>query len=204
MTTVERVARSDAWRRMFVQANGRRCHYCNRRASLDLGPDDRPWHIDHKTPLARGGEDVEDNLVLACKRCNLAKGVQPYERFREFGRAAFWVPDDWRASEADLDSLMDWYQLAPGGGEDVGRWRVDRLNYRIWRIDENDEEPEGLTVLTAKPKYDMKHETAQANAAVYLISEMHRLLPAMVAEIRMLRAELAAKEGELDAAAHLT
>lgn len=194
MTTVERVARSDGWRRMFIQDNGRRCHYCNRRSSLDLGPDDRPWHIDHKAALSRGGEDVEDNLALSCKRCNLAKGVQPYERFRDFARAAFWEPDDWRASEADLDSLMHWYQLAPGGDGEIGRWRVDRCAYRIWRIDENDEQPEGLTVLTAKPEWDHKHYTAQANAAVYLVSEMHRLMPAMVAEIRMLRAELEAAQ----------
>lgn len=41
------------------------CAYCGRT--------DRPMHIDHRVPVARGGKSDPDNLVLACRDCNLAK-----------------------------------------------------------------------------------------------------------------------------------
>jgi 5-methylcytosine-specific restriction endonuclease McrA len=33
-------------------------------------------HVDHFIPLARGGRHVLDNLVAACKACNLSKGAK--------------------------------------------------------------------------------------------------------------------------------
>lgn len=32
------------------------------------------YHVDHKTPLSRGGSNAPENLCLACKSCNLLKG----------------------------------------------------------------------------------------------------------------------------------
>lgn len=37
--------------------------------------------LDHLTPIACGGEDVEANLVLACSKCNKLKSDMPYEKF---------------------------------------------------------------------------------------------------------------------------
>lgn len=42
-----------------------KCAYC-----------DGPFqHLDHVTPISRGGEDVESNMVPACAACNLSKGA---------------------------------------------------------------------------------------------------------------------------------
>jgi hypothetical protein len=197
----ERMQRSKAWRRALVaDANGR-CHYCNRTGVSDeIGPDDRPWHVDHKTPLARGGSNDDKNLVLACKRCNLTKYVQPYEQFRAFARAAFWVPDDWRVAEFDLDKLMERYDDAndgyrTSGGQDL-TWRVDFERFAIDIVDSDGDrhtlfgwDPQG------HPEYwDQKALRAEALSHLHLIADMHRLLPALIAEIRMLRADSAIGE----------
>ncbi|MEC0328695.1 HNH endonuclease signature motif containing protein [Paenibacillus macerans] len=35
---------------------------------------DRVFHIDHKTPLSKGGTNDEDNLQVLCGKCNMSKG----------------------------------------------------------------------------------------------------------------------------------
>jgi 5-methylcytosine-specific restriction endonuclease McrA len=44
------------------------CQYCGRR------PPVRDLNIDHVLPRSRGGEDSWENLVTACRPCNLRKG----------------------------------------------------------------------------------------------------------------------------------
>ncbi|KAF4408628.1 HNH endonuclease [Streptomyces lycii] len=44
---------------------GHKCAYC----------DDRAEHLDHFTPLSRGGADAEHNILPACAPCNLSKGA---------------------------------------------------------------------------------------------------------------------------------
>jgi len=51
------------------------CHYCG--VSLTAQTATR----DHVVPLARGGADDLSNIVLACERCNTAKGSRPYGEF---------------------------------------------------------------------------------------------------------------------------
>lgn len=48
-----------------------RCQYCNRAVDPKYG-----WHIEHILPFSFGGPDTEDNLVVACIRCNLKKGTK--------------------------------------------------------------------------------------------------------------------------------
>src|SRR5690606_41683773 len=60
-------------------------------------------------------EDVEENLTLACKRCNLAKGTQPYQQFVRFARGAFWNDVIESASDEDLESLLRSYAGTPAG-----------------------------------------------------------------------------------------
>lgn len=43
------------------------CRYCGKQA------DERPLHIDHIVPVAKGGTNDEQNLVTACADCNLGK-----------------------------------------------------------------------------------------------------------------------------------
>lgn len=42
---------------------------------VSCGADDRPLHLDHIIPLARGGKDEPSNYQCLCDQCNLAKGV---------------------------------------------------------------------------------------------------------------------------------
>lgn len=39
-------------------------------------------HVDHKTPIAKGGGHSAENLVIACKPCNLSKGALNPDEFR--------------------------------------------------------------------------------------------------------------------------
>jgi len=52
-----------------------RCTYCR----VDL--DDTPVHLDHMTPLSRGGEHVLDNLQYLCADCNRRKGDKTHDEF---------------------------------------------------------------------------------------------------------------------------
>ena len=45
--------------------NGTRCVYCGADAEIS---------IDHMIPRIKGGTDISDNLVCACKTCNSSKG----------------------------------------------------------------------------------------------------------------------------------
>ena len=59
--------------RMICNQGGR-CAYCN---ELLLGK----YHIDHKTPVSKGGTNALDNLHLTCPRCNLKKSDLTHEEF---------------------------------------------------------------------------------------------------------------------------
>ena len=43
------------------------CNHC--------GAQDRPMHVDHITPRARGGGNEIENLQALCDRCNMRKGA---------------------------------------------------------------------------------------------------------------------------------
>jgi hypothetical protein len=197
MSEIARLNRPESWRREFITKHRGRCTYCNRRGSQDMGPDERPWHVDHKQPLARGGVDEEDNLTLACKRCNLAKGVQPYAQFAAFAKAAFWVPDDWRVSEFDLDHLMDVYGKVQNRWTGVGgdsKWRVDDDDRIVVLGPDGPNYPEVVVKLGDDDGSRM--ETAHPKTSVLdFIVFMYELMPAMAAEIRMLRSEIEEKRG---------
>lgn len=49
----------------ILPRRGQPCPYCKAPAS----------HIDHRTPLSRGGEHVFVNLQMVCEICNRAKGA---------------------------------------------------------------------------------------------------------------------------------
>lgn len=52
----------------IIERDGRKCSYCKK----DL----RGKHltVDHVLPVCQGGTDELDNLVLACRPCNICKG----------------------------------------------------------------------------------------------------------------------------------
>jgi 5-methylcytosine-specific restriction endonuclease McrA len=49
-----------------------RCEYC-RAPELVFN---FPFEIEHIIPTCRGGGDAESNLALACRSCNLRKGIR--------------------------------------------------------------------------------------------------------------------------------
>jgi hypothetical protein len=60
-----------------------KCYWCKKKAlKAEISPRGIPilfdengdvFHIDHITPVKDGGEEIIDNLVIACKNCNLSK-----------------------------------------------------------------------------------------------------------------------------------
>lgn len=42
------------------------------------------FHIEHKTPLSRGGSNEIDNIGISCMTCNVRKGNRTEEEFREY------------------------------------------------------------------------------------------------------------------------
>lgn len=59
---------SAARRAAILERDGAVCLYC--------GDTDGPFHIDHMTPLARGGSNRDENLCVACAPCNLRKAAK--------------------------------------------------------------------------------------------------------------------------------
>ena len=58
----------------LLEEQGRRCFYCG--VDLEDG-----YHVEHMTPLSRGGADSIDNIVIACETCNKRKGTKTAEEF---------------------------------------------------------------------------------------------------------------------------
>jgi 5-methylcytosine-specific restriction endonuclease McrA len=70
MTSEDR-ATSVAWRKFLKYCP---CFYCGEFAEVT--------HIDHLTPLSRGGSDVWFNLQQSCQKCNLSKGTKTADEFQ--------------------------------------------------------------------------------------------------------------------------
>ena len=58
-----------------------RCGYCLRSETL-MG---MPMEFEHLTPIVADGKTVENNLWLACRRCNEFKGIQTHAVDTETG-----------------------------------------------------------------------------------------------------------------------
>lgn len=60
---------------------GNRCEYCLSHQDYIMG-----WlQVDHIYPVAKGGEDTEDNLCLSCELCNQYKWTKTEELDPETG-----------------------------------------------------------------------------------------------------------------------
>ena len=49
-----------------------RCEYCHAPELVF----NFPFEVEHIIPTSRGGANVEINLALACRSCNLRKGIR--------------------------------------------------------------------------------------------------------------------------------
>jgi 5-methylcytosine-specific restriction endonuclease McrA len=62
----------------FKRQKGK-CYYCNN----PLGDD---YELDHVVPLSRGGSNLPDNIVMACKPCNRSKHDKLPHEWKDGGR----------------------------------------------------------------------------------------------------------------------
>ncbi|MBX3050826.1 MAG: HNH endonuclease [Caldilineaceae bacterium] len=63
-------------RRRVMERDKCRCYICKRAGTEETGPDGRSWHIDHITPLSKGGQTALYNLALSCATCNQRKAAK--------------------------------------------------------------------------------------------------------------------------------
>lgn len=66
--------RANLLHKLYKNADGM-CFYCKKHIPFGLAT------RDHKTPTARGGGNELENLVLACKSCNVLKSFFTAEEF---------------------------------------------------------------------------------------------------------------------------
>lgn len=62
-------------KRLMHEQDGR-CAYCG------IGIE-HEYHVEHKTPLSRGGDNSANNIQLTCPTCNLRKHVKTDEEFKK-------------------------------------------------------------------------------------------------------------------------
>jgi 5-methylcytosine-specific restriction endonuclease McrA len=67
--------KADDIQKHWEMQNGK-CFYC----LVDL---DQTYEVDHFIPLSKGGTNLPDNIVLACKSCNRAKSSKDPHKFLE-------------------------------------------------------------------------------------------------------------------------
>lgn len=88
--------------------NGFRCFYCGVHMELDgQGPSSKSFSLDHKVPVSSGGDNSIENIVVACKGCNTAKGTLPYELFEEVIKGKKIVPANVPVSVSEFFKLTE-------------------------------------------------------------------------------------------------
>ena len=65
-------------REAVFEETGGHCYYCG-------CPLDEHWHMDHRTPLKKGGSKERDNFAASCYDCNVRKQNKTVSEYR------FWL-----------------------------------------------------------------------------------------------------------------
>lgn len=90
-----------------------KCQYCGRSAPEVL------LHVDHITPVSKGGTNDILNLVTACADCNLGKGARRLDDNNEIRKAKKRL-DELNARREQLRMMMEWRrELQKAEGEKV-------------------------------------------------------------------------------------
>ena len=78
---------SHGWRK------GRYCYWCNQKVAYDPRLWQEPYAAtrDHLVPRSLGGSNAHWNIVVACRKCNMARGSR-----------TDWVPYHKRVPEGEL------------------------------------------------------------------------------------------------------
>jgi 5-methylcytosine-specific restriction endonuclease McrA len=69
---------------------GTKCYYCQKEMDFSVGIG-RKFNkdmatIEHLVPVSKGGEHIWENIVLACRHCNISKNSKSIEEFEEFSK----------------------------------------------------------------------------------------------------------------------
>ena len=99
-STAGRGTLSAAVKVAVIERDGPYCRYCGEGPAdygwqADFKGRQSPWislQFDHVYPVAFGGADTVDNLVLACGPCNVRKGIHPAPPMRPAHPIAFPEP----------------------------------------------------------------------------------------------------------------
>jgi hypothetical protein len=187
---IPRISRPQSWRQEFIRSHDYRCHYCNRFAgSVDVGPDGKPWHVEHMDALANGGADAEENLTLACEQCNSLKATRSYENFRRYARAILWAAEPQRLDLRDLEVLEAAFLKSTGGSwmhRDITEQRDEYVS-QIVAVVEGDANLDSSEVV-AEVFTTGGHTGGRHN--LNFIVQAHRIMPRLITEIHLLHAEL--------------
>lgn len=72
------IPKNSKYKRMKIYSeNNGFCYYCGK----FLWPNN--FDLEHKIPLAKGGNNEYDNLTISCRKCNLKKMVKTDKEFIE-------------------------------------------------------------------------------------------------------------------------
>ena len=64
----------------LIQVFGNRCVYCNVRLNREHSHDNQAT-VDHIIPLSLGGTNFQDNIILACFKCNSHRQSKSFIRW---------------------------------------------------------------------------------------------------------------------------
>lgn len=94
-------------RRNLMFRDGHQCQYCGKQPPL------RDLNIDHVMPRSRGGNDTWENLVTACRVCNLRKGWRTPEEANMHLRRRPFRPKWTMTAQILLGSAMKFREWDP-------------------------------------------------------------------------------------------
>ncbi len=86
-----------------------RCEYCHAPELIF----NFPFEVEPIIPLVQGGRDTEDNLALACRSCNLRKGIHTTGRVPDTGAEV-------RLFNPREDRWTQHFQAVPDTGDLIG------------------------------------------------------------------------------------
>lgn len=68
-------------KKTLMERDGSHCYWCRKTLTLKTAT------FEHIVPHSRGGSLANDNLVLACQPCNLARGNMTFEAYENLCRS---------------------------------------------------------------------------------------------------------------------
>lgn len=69
--------------RKLIERDGNKCYLCNNETTFEVNHTHNKYPtIEHVIPIAKGGTHSWDNVKVACRECNINKGVLSVEEFK--------------------------------------------------------------------------------------------------------------------------